>query len=311
MKKRSVFYSSVVGIVAGGLALQFGVGGIDAYAQKVAGGPLVTKTAKVSAVKPLETKAVSPAMARAAAVNSNLKNSLRWTFGGKTQLGWNIYSSLIAETLNTDAGPDSPEFADALSVWQSQNALAATGTLDSETLGAFIKFWQSQRLGRSNNAGNDSLFLAPAVEFWDNSRDEQLRKLEGETYAAYKTMLAAAAKDLKNDLKLTKNGDLAPDEKFLRIVSAYRSPEYQAQLRKNEPNAGRAALAKHSPHFTGRALDIYVGGEPVTTKDANRAIQVQTPAYKWLVKNARKFGFYPYFYEPWHWEYVGQPKPQR
>ena len=60
----------------------------------------------------------------------------------------------------------------------------------------------------------------------------------------------------------------------------------------------------NSPHFTGRALDLYVGGDPVDTKDANRAIQVTTPAYKWLVRNADRFGFRPYFYEPWHWEYV-------
>ena len=117
-------------------------------------------------------------------------------------------------------------------------------------------------------------------------------------------MLAAAAADLKHELKLTPSGDLAPNEKFLRIVSAYRSPEYQEALRRKEPNAGRAALAKHSPHSTGHALDIYVGGEPVKTLDSNRLIQVQTPAYKWLVKNAHRFGFYPYFYEPWHWEYV-------
>ena len=70
------------------------------------------------------------------------------------------------------------------------------------------------------------------------------------------------------------------------------------------PNSGRAGLATNSPHFTGNALDIYVGGEPVSTKDENRAIQVETPEYKWLVKNASRFGFYPYFYEPWHWEYV-------
>ena len=117
-------------------------------------------------------------------------------------------------------------------------------------------------------------------------------------------MIAAAAKDLGNELKFTTTGELAEGEKFLRIVSAYRSPEYQAALRKKEPNAGRAALAKNSPHSTGQALDIYVGGEPVSTKDHNRLLQVQTPAYHWLVKNAHRFGFYPYFYEPWHWEYV-------
>ena len=53
-------------------------------------------------------------------------------------------------------------------------------------------------------------------------------------------------------------------------------------------------------------IEVPVGGEPVKTLDSNRMIQVQTPVYKWLVKNAARFGFYPYFYEPWHWEYVGK-----
>ncbi len=76
-------------------------------------------------------------------------------------------------------------------------------------------------------------------------------------------------------------------------------------LRRQSPNAGRAGLAVNSPHFTGRALDLYVGGQPVETRDDNRAVQVQTPVYQWLVRNAARFGFRPYFYEPWHWEYVG------
>ena len=60
----------------------------------------------------------------------------------------------------------------------------------------------------------------------------------------------------------------------------------------------------NSPHFTGRAIDLYVGGEPVDTRDPNRALQVETPVYQWLVRNAERFGFRPYCYEPWHWEYV-------
>ncbi|MCA1593525.1 MAG: M15 family metallopeptidase, partial [Acidobacteria bacterium] len=99
-------------------------------------------------------------------------------------------------------------------------------------------------------------------------------------------------------------GELAPSEKYLKIVSSFRSREYQEHLRRQSPNSGRAGLAVNSPHFTGRALDLYVGGEPVETKDANRALQVQTRVYKWLVRNADKFGFRPYYYEPWHWEYV-------
>jgi len=99
--------------------------------------------------------------------------------------------------------------------------------------------------------------------------------------------------------------ELAPAEKYLKIVSSFRSHEYQERLRKQSPNAGRAGLATNSPHFTGRALDLYVGGEPVETKDSNRALQIQTPVYQWLVRNSERFGFRPYYYEPWHWEYTG------
>ena len=148
------------------------------------------------------------------------------------------------------------------------------------------------------------MLTAPIVEFFDQTRSPDLLQLERETYSAYKRMLAVAARELKGQVRFTENGELASGEKFLRIVSAYRSPEYQAALRRKEPNAGRAALALNSPHSTGQALDLYVGGEPVSTKDPNRLIQVQTPAYKWLVRNAERFGFYPYFYEPWHWEYI-------
>jgi LAS superfamily LD-carboxypeptidase LdcB len=104
----------------------------------------------------------------------------------------------------------------------------------------------------------------------------------------------------------SQGGELAASEKYLKIISAFRSREYQDRLRKLEPGAGRAALAVNSPHFTGRALDLYVGGEPTITKDSNRALQTETRAYRWLVRNAERFGFCPYFYEPWHWEYCAQ-----
>src|SRR3712207_4785519 len=120
-------------------------------------------------------------------------------------------------------------------------------------------------------------------------------------------MVAAAAADPSLRLATAADGQLAPAEKYLKIISAFRSRAYQENLRRQSPNSGRAGLAVNSPHFTGRALDIYVGGEPVETKDANRNLQVQTKAYRWLVKNADRFGFKPYYYEPWHWEYVGTP----
>lgn len=272
----------------------------DVYAQRPRiAGPNIKQTASV---KKIENR--SFAFNKAATENARLRNSLSWTFGGKTQTGWNIYVPLIANTIGAESGPDTSEFALTLSNWQAKSGLPETGVLDESTLETFTKYWQSRRLGRFTLSADDNLLSAPIDEFFDPTRSTDLLQFERDTYTAYKRMIAAAAKDLRHELKLTKNGDLAPEEKFLRIVSAYRSPEYQDALRRREPNAGRAALAKNSPHSTGHALDIYVGGEPVRTLDSNRLIQVQTPVYKWLVKNAHRFGFYPYFYEPWHWEYV-------
>lgn len=277
------------------------LGDFDVYGQRARlVEPNVIKT--TASVTKVESKAAG--FKKAAAENAKLRNSLSWSFGGKTQTGWNIYVPLISNTIGTDSGPDTGEFALALSNWQLKSGVPETGVLDTATLETFTKHWQSRRLGRSGLSANDNLFAAPIAEFFDPTRSPDLLQLEQQTYAAYKKMIAAAAKDLRHELKLTASGDLAPEEKFLRIVSAYRSPEYQEALRKKEPGAGRAALAKNSPHSSGHAIDIYVGGEPVKTLDANRLIQVQTPAYKWLVKNAHRFGFYPYFYEPWHWEYV-------
>jgi hypothetical protein len=299
MKNRVLLPSAVVSFLSCLVAYLI-VGDFDAYAQRArVAGPSVKQTAAVTKVKS-NTTAFSPA----AAENAKLRSSLQWVFGGKMQTGWDIYVPLISHTIGTDAEPDTTDFASSLSKWQEESRLSPTGILDRETLESFTKFWQSRRLGRAGLSSSDSLLSAPITEFFDPTRSPDLLQLEQETYAAYKKMLAAAVQDLNGELKLTKSGDLAPEEKFLRIVSAYRSPAYQAALRKREPNAGRAALAKNSPHSTGHALDIYVGGEPVRTLDSNRLIQVQTPAYKWLVKNAHRFGFYPYFYEPWHWEYV-------
>ncbi len=240
---------------------------------------------------------------KAAEKNKDLQNSLNWTFS-KKQKGWYLYVPLIQYTINTEAKVDSPEFAKAVFEWQKQKQITSDGIISHKTLESFISYWQSRRLKPIVLANENQLLTADISNFYDPTRNVELLKVEKETFKAYKKMIAAAIADKSLSLKTDKAGNLSDEEQFLKMISTYRSPAYQAGLRKKEPNATRAQIAFKSPHFTGRALDIYVGGEPVTTKDFNRAIQIKTPVYKWLVKNAEKFGFYPYFYEPWHWEYV-------
>lgn len=249
--------------------------------------------------------ASTSSFAVAATTNTTLRNDLGWTFGGKQQRGWYLYDLLIGKTLNSQDNASTSDFAAAIAAWQKRRGIPADGVLDQDALMAMVSHWQGNRLKNRTYATPEQLVTAPPSDFYDPSRADEHRQVERSTYAAYKEMIAAAIADPTLKLANRSSGELAPGEKYFKIISAFRSREYQEDLRRKSPNAGSAGLAvNNSPHFTGRALDLYVGGSPVDTKDANRAIQVNTPAYRWLVKNAERFGFRPYFYEPWHWEYV-------
>ena len=251
-----------------------------------------------------EKTGADSSLREAATLNGQLSSELTWKFGSKEQRGWYLYTPLIKRLINTTQDPANAKFATALSGWQAKSGLKSRGVLDEETLYAMIKTWQDSRLKDRSVAVSDQLLTAPISDFYDPTRTEDLRQVERRTYAAYKRMVAAAVADRSLGLAHASRSELAAGEKYLKIISAFRSPEYQERLRRESPNAGSAGLAVNSPHFTGRALDLYVGGEPVDTQDSNRALQVATPVYQWLVRNAGHFGFRPYCYEPWHWEYV-------
>ncbi|HEX8180137.1 MAG TPA: D-alanyl-D-alanine carboxypeptidase family protein [Pyrinomonadaceae bacterium] len=268
--------------------------------------PASSSAASKKTPTPTAPTATDPRWTMAAQQNAQLRNDLAWVFGGKEQHGWALYAPLIAHTLETEADGGSPDFAQALARWQRGAGLTANGVLFGDTLYKLVATWQSHRLKDHTYPTPDQLLTAPATDFYDAARPDDQRQVEKATYAAYKRMVTAAVADRSLGLSATRTGELAAGEKYLKIISAFRSRERQEQLRRQEPQAGRAALAVNSPHFTGRALDLYVGGDPVSTKDSNRALQTQTRAYRWLVHNAARFGFQPYYYEPWHWEYVGQ-----
>ncbi|HXG85350.1 MAG TPA: D-alanyl-D-alanine carboxypeptidase family protein [Pyrinomonadaceae bacterium] len=264
--------------------------------------------AETSETFPNSSAKKSPANSRfdfAVARNLNLAKNLVWAFGGKLQRGWYLYRPLICQAVGVEIEASENDFAAGLSNWQRANGLPPNGILDEVALAVLVTKWQANRLKIRGYPSPNELLVAPTADFYDVSRPDELRQVQRETYAAYKKLVAAAIADKSLNLANNGRGELAPSEKFLKIVSAFRSREYQNKLRRETPNSGRAGLAVgNSPHFTGRALDVYVGGDPVITKDENRFVQINTPVYQWLVKNAERFGFKPYFYEPWHWEYA-------
>ena len=131
-------------------------------------------------------------------------------------------------------------------------------------------------------------------------------KLNNEAYEAFKTMFNAAKKD-----GIT-----------LIINSGYRTYEAQKQTYDDYKNwydeeyaDGIAARPDFSEHQTGLALDI------ITYGTSGKEFE-NTDAYKWLQKNAHKYGFilrYPkgkeditgYSYESWHYRYLGKDLAQK
>ncbi|QHS10421.1 M15 family metallopeptidase [Sinimarinibacterium sp. NLF-5-8] len=99
----------------------------------------------------------------------------------------------------------------------------------------------------------------------------------------------------------------------LRLISAFRSIEFQAALIRARVNQGMSLIDAlkinappgYSEHHTGRAVDIGTPG----CAALDEAFE-HTPAFAWLSARAAAFGFalsYPrnnpqgFLYEPWHW----------
>jgi D-alanyl-D-alanine carboxypeptidase len=99
----------------------------------------------------------------------------------------------------------------------------------------------------------------------------------------------------------------------IRIVSAFRTIDRQAEIVHAKLEQGLtleeilrvSAPPGYSEHHSGRAVDVTTEGERALEQDFE-----QTAAFRWLARNASRFGYflsfppdnrYGYAYEPWHW----------
>ena len=115
---------------------------------------------------------------------------------------------------------------------------------------------------------------------------------------------------------LKMKNDMNKDGLNIRIISAYRTYEYQDNLYNNYLKYETKSLVDtysarpgYSEHHTGLAIDI-------DNNKINYNKFYLTEEFLWMQKNAYKYGFilrYPkdkenitgYKYEPWHYRYVG------
>lgn len=238
-----------------------------------------------------------PAYAAPAALNARSLTSLTWSPFGPPEMGWEIYVPLIAAEIGTACSPADPGFAAALARWAKANDLPATGEFTPALFQALKARWHRKRpfsrIDPANcPAGETNLAIATAEESYGPPM-----RLRPAALAAYRRMIAAARAEAPQ---------IFTSQSTLDIFSGFRDPAADAERCAETGSCDGLRRTLCSAHRTGLALDLYVGGDPASTDDLNRLQQSRNPAYRWLVRNAHRFGFVPYAFEPWHWEWTGE-----
>ena len=243
--------------------------------------------------------------ASAARANAGSLGSLAWSPFGRPETGWETYAPLIAREIATGCAPGSPGFAAALAGWQDHQRLPADGIMTAavfarlkgiiETRRPFVRL-SAQGVCPAPPAETALAWAAP-----DEGYASKRIQLRPGALAAWRAMAAAARSE---------DPRIAADSRNLTIFSGYRSPDADAARCAAEHNCNGMVRATCSAHRTGLAMDLYVGQAPGFGPDSsanpNRAFMSRTPTYRWLVVNAGRFGFSPYPFEPWHWEWTGE-----
>jgi LAS superfamily LD-carboxypeptidase LdcB len=246
-----------------------------------------------------------PAYQAAAVYNAAAQGELAFAPFGRAETGWAVYAPLAAQTIGSDCPPQSPGFAADLARWQAARGLPPNGALTAATFQILKGIWQENRpfvmlrVAGVCPAGADEATLETLpVEETLGGKPVRLRPAAA---AALRRMVQAAREAVPA---------VAADPDSLAAFSGYRSPEADADRCKSEGNCQGLVRAQCSVHRTGLAVDLDVGALPGlkldASTDANRLFQSQTPAYRWLVGNAARFGFVNYAFEPWHWEWTGE-----
>ena len=231
-------------------------------------------------------------------------HSLEWAPFGSAEWGWETYLPLIQRELKTACAPGTPIFASHMAAFQQTHGLMPTGLFDSETFQVFRGLWQERRpfvMARVRGECPDPPpinQLGYLVESEEHA-DRLTRLLRRDVLDAYRRMAAEARAQVP---------EIAADPELLQIFSGFRDPEVDAARCAQAGNCDGLRRAVCSPHRTGTAVDLYVGrivGLGVDSTDpVSRQHMAKGATYRWLVENAGRFGFVPYVYEPWHWEYV-------
>ena len=257
-----------------------------------------------AAPTPTPSPACSAGPPEAAAANAASLRTLVWSPFGRAEIGWETYVPLISRELRTACPPTSPGFAAALAAWEQGQRFPADGVLDATVFQRMKGVIQTRRpfvqvVARRTCPDAPSIDRLEASRPGEGYGGKQILLRPG-AFAAWRRMVAAAkAEDPR----------IAADPRNLTIFSGFRDPAADAARCVAERNCQGVVRATCSAHRTGLAMDLYVGQAPGygpdSSADPSRLFMTRSPAYRWLVLNADRFGFVPYPFEPWHWEWTG------
>lgn len=239
-----------------------------------------------------------------AAANGASYATLAWSPFGRAETGWQVYYPRIAAETGTRCAPEAPGFAAAIATWQRAHGLRGTGVFEPATFAAMKSTWQGARpFVHAHHVcplppSTAALTAADRHEsFGGKTILMRVRAL-----AAYRAMVLAAR---------SADGAIRHHARAFQIFSGYRDPDADAARCAAQGNCQGIVRAACSAHRTGLAMDIWVGQapgySPDSSADVSRLAMVATPEYRWLLVNARRFGFVNYAFEPWHWEWIGEP----
>lgn len=243
----------------------------------------------------------------AASANSITLYAMQWSPFGPTEMGWEIYVPLIQKELGSGCDPTSAGFAEKLAIFQTLHNLPSTGRFDIATFNVLKGLWQERRPFILSRVRGECPSPPPISELsylvaGEEHAERKTRMARRDVLEAYRAMVAAAKAEVP---------EMSQSPELLQIFSSFREPEADAARCARDGNCDGVRRATCSAHRTGTALDVYVGhllGYGVdSTHSHNRRYMSQTQTYRWLVQNAERFGFVPYAFEPWHWEWVGNP----
>jgi hypothetical protein len=201
--------------------------------------------------------------------------------------------------------------------------------LDQEMAGPYAAF---KAAVLAQQIANETKAPAPVLSEQELEEVEHGKKLRKDAAPHCRDLLAAARAEMESgppkgetSVRLGITSAYRTLEKERALWSSYFYGYFIQTLKEREALPGGAygqpavkymaryvaqwkAAPGYSNHSFGVAVDFFYKHGRRTVSASKKAIPAwkETPLFKWLsddTKGAAKFGFKPYYKEPWHWEY--------